>query len=187
MSVGVRTFVSVPVPNTSGFAPFIRDLSAIRNVRPSRETQMHITLNFLGDVPEDRIDDIGDIVSDAVSDVSRGRIAVKGTGVFPNPRSPRVIWAGVETEIPLAEISERIGRRLSAEGIPCDTKPFKPHITVARIDGKADISRPLRNYSSAEFASFICPAVLVMKSELTPAGPVHTILRMCELRRTPGS
>ncbi len=182
--MGIRTFVSVPVPNTSGFAPFLRDLGMIRGVRPSKEAQMHITLNFLGDVPEDRIDDVGNIVSDAVSGVSGGRITVKGTGVFPNPRSPRVIWAGVETEIPLADISERIRKGLSAEGIPCDTKPFKPHITVARIEGKADISRPLRNYSSAEFASFICPAVLVMKSELTPAGPIHTILKMCELRRT---
>ncbi len=178
----VRTFVSIPIPNTSGLDPFMRDLKGIRGIKPSPTAQMHITLKFIGDIPEEKVDVVEECVLKSVSGISKGRISVKGTGAFPNQKAPRIIWAGVETSLPLEKMSADIGSRLEAEGIPFDTKPFKPHITVARVEGRPDISRILRNYSATEFASFICPAVLIMKSELSPKGATHTIMRMCELR-----
>lgn len=182
MNVNARVFVSIPVPNTSGLDPLLRDLKGIRGVRPSPSKQMHITLKFIGDIPEENVDAVRDCVSESVAGVSRGRITLRGVGAFPNQRAPRIVWTGVETDLPLARISEELGRRLGAEGIPFDGKPFEPHVTVARVDGRPDLSRIVRNYSSVEFASFICPAVLVMKSELSPEGASHTIMRVCELR-----
>ncbi len=183
MSVTVRVFVSIPVPNTSGLDPLMRDLKGVRGVKPSPSKQMHITLKFIGDVPEESIDAIGGCVSESIAGISGGRITLRGVGAFPNQRAPRIVWTGVETDLPLTRISDDLGRRLGAEGIPFDPKPFKPHVTVARIEGRPDLSRIMRNYSATEFASFICPAVLVMRSDLSPEGASHTILKVCELHR----
>lgn len=105
----VRTFVSIPIPNTSGLDPFMRDLKGIRGIKPSPTAQMHITLKFIGDIPEEKVDVVEECVLKSVSGISKGRISVKGTGAFPNQKAPRIIWAGVETSLPLEKMSADIG------------------------------------------------------------------------------
>lgn len=178
----VRTFISIPVPNTAGLEPLVRDLKTVRGVKVSPVKNIHITLKFLGDVPEERLEEVDAIVKDAVRGVKPGRITVKGFGAFPNTRNPRVLWAGLDTDLPLAEISERIGKGLSRVGLPYDEKPFKPHITVGRVDGKAELTNMFGKYKTTEFTTFVCPSVMVMKSELRPTGAVHTIQEVCYLQ-----
>ncbi len=178
----IRTFISIPVPNTMGLDPLMRDLKSVRGLRTSNIRQLHITLRFIGDVDEERIDEIGDIVDDVLKGVRRGRLNLKGTGVFPNERNPRVLWVGIDTELPLAHIAEELSVRFRQAGIPFDEKPFKPHITVGRIEGRCNIGPMLNKYRTTEFTTYVPPAVHVMKSEFTPGGVEHTILRVCELR-----
>ncbi len=177
----IRTFISIPVPNTMGLDPLMRDLKTVRGLRTVNVRQLHITLRFLGDVEEDRIDEIEAIVNDVLRGVRRCRLNLKGTGVFPNERAPRVMWVGIDTELPLAHIAEELSVRLESAGIPFDGKPFKPHITVGRIEGRCNITPMLNKYRTTEFTTYIPPAVHIMKSELTPRGAEHTILRVCEL------
>ncbi len=178
----LRVFVSIPVPNTSGLAPLMRDLKTVRGVRTSNVNQLHITLRFLGDVDEERIEEIGDIVSEAVSDIPKGRLNLEGLGTFPNERNPKILWVGIDTPIPLAHIAEVLSVKFGKAGIPFDEKPFKPHITVGRIDGRCNLSPVLGKYRTTEFTTCIPPAVYVMKSELKPTGAEHTILKVCELK-----
>ena len=177
----IRVFVSIPMPNTAGLLPLIDDLSKIRGVRTSPPGQMHITLRFIGDVDEERVDDIEAAVKESIADIRPSRITLKGIGAFPNPRIPRVIWAGISTDMPLLEISERLSKKFRTINIPFDEKPFRPHITVARVEGKANLVHEFSRYRTTEFATYIPNAVYVMKSELTPKGAVHTILRACYL------
>lgn len=184
MTEKIRTFVSIPVPNTAGLNPLFREIGDLRGVSPSRPRQTHITLRFIGDVPDSRIDDVVDAVADAVSGVHPARVSVVGTGAFPNAKKPRIIWAGVKTDMPMKEMSERIGRNLDAAGIDYDRKEFKPHITVGRIRGSADtngINMLLRRFSDSEFATFVCSSVNVMRSDLSASGAEHTILRSIDL------
>lgn len=177
----VRTFISIPVQNTTGMDPLMRDLQGIRGVKTSNVRQLHITLRFLGDVDEERIDEIEKIVNDSLAGVRLARLNIKGVGAFPNERSPRILWAGIETEIPLVKISEELSRRFKVAGIPFDEKPFKPHITVGRIEGHPNLAHVISKYRNTEFTTLIPNAVHIMKSELTPKGAVHTIMRVCYL------
>ena len=178
----LRVFVSIPVPNTAGLDPLIRDLRIVRGVRTSNVSHLHITLRFIGDVDEDRIDEIGEIVSDTVSGIQRSRLNLKGLGTFPNERNPKILWVGIDTALPLAHIAEVLSERFRKAGIPFDEKPFKPHVTVGRIEGRCNISPMLGKYRTIEFTTCVPPAVYVMKSELKPTGAEHTILRVCEFR-----
>ena len=176
-----RVFISIPVGNALGLEPLYRDLSRIRGVKTSPTFQLHITLCFIGDVPDERVEEIGEIVNTSVKGVRGGRITLKGVGCFPNPKRPRIVYAGIEMDIPLEQLSDEIRRRLSSAGIPFDEKPFKPHITVGRIQGQPDLTMTINKYRTTEFASFISRDVMVMGSELSPAGAKHTILRACDL------
>lgn len=179
--MNVRTFVSIPVPNAAGLEPLRRDLGFVRGVRCSPPAQLHITLRFIGDLPEERIDDVAACVNAAVNGRGRGRVALKGVGGFPNARNPRIVWAGVETTIPLTAIADELSRRFDQAHIPYDPKPFQPHITVARVEGRPDLGPLLGKYRTTEFASFLCSSVLIMKSDLSPQGAAHTVLRACDL------
>lgn len=179
--MAVRAFVSIPVPNAAGLEPFARDLRMVRGVRVPPLDGMHITLCFVGEVDERRIDDIEAAVASAVSGIGPGRVTVAGSGAFPRGRDPRVVWAGVRSELPPAAMADGVSRNLAAAGIPFDAKPFKPHITVARTQRGAWLDPLLRKYSGTEFATFVCSSVKVMGSELGPRGAVHTVLRSVEL------
>lgn len=179
--MNIRSFVSIPVPNAAGLEPLLRDLSFVRGVRQSPPAQLHITLRFIGDLPEERIDEVAACVNAAVNGRGKGRVMLMGIGVFPNARSPRIVWAGVETEIPLTAIADELSRRFDQAHIPYDHKPFQPHITVARVEERPDLGPLLGKYRTTEFASFICSSVLVMKSDLSSQGASHTVLRACDL------
>ena len=178
----LRVFISIPVPNTAGLNPLVRDLKTVRGLKVSNVSQLHITLRFLGDVDEERIDEIGEIVSDTVSDIQKSRLSLKGLGCFPNERNPKVLWVGIDTALPLERIADKLSAKLRKAGIPFDEKPFKPHVTVGRIDGRCNITPMLGKYRTTEFTTCIPSAVYVMKSELKPTGAEHTILRYCELK-----
>lgn len=179
----VRTFVSIPVPNAAGLEPLLRDLRTVRGVRTTAPAQLHITLRFIGDLDEERTDEVTEIVSQAVKGLKPARVTLKGTGAFPSVSRPRTIWVGVETDLPLQRMSESISRGLDRAGIGYDPKPFKAHITVARVQGTPNAAPMLRKYADTEFATFVCTSVKVMRSELTPSGAKHYVLGDCDLRQ----
>ncbi len=176
-----RVFISIPVNNAHDLEPLFRDLSRIRGVKSTPAYQLHITLCFIGDIPDERVEEVNEIVKTSVAGIRKGRVTLKGAGCFPNPKRPRVVWAGLESDIPLSQIAGEIARRLDAAGIPHDDKPFKPHITVGRVQGTPDLTTIVNKYRTTEFASFLCRDVMVMKSELLPEGARHTILCACDL------
>ena len=177
-----RVFVSIPINNASDLEPVFRDLSRIRSVKSSPAYQLHITLSFIGDIPDEKVQDVSDAVECAVRGEKHGRITLKGCGCFPTAKRPRIFYAGLESELPLESIAERIRAGLDATGIPYDGKPFKPHITIGRVQGNTDLTMLVNKYRTTEFTTFICRDVMVMKSELRPEGAVHTILHVCPLQ-----
>ncbi|MDD4668859.1 MAG: RNA 2',3'-cyclic phosphodiesterase [Candidatus Methanomethylophilus sp.] len=179
--MNVRTFVSVPVPNSAGLGPLMKDLGLVHGVRRAAAAQLHITLRFIGDLPEERIDEVGECVDKAVNGRGAGQVRLRGMGAFPNERTPRVLGVAVDTSIPLAAIAAEISRRFVLQKIPYDPKPFNPHLTVARVEGRPNMVPLMHKYADTEFASFYCTSVLVMKSELSPCGAIHTVLRSCDL------
>lgn len=177
----IRVFVSIPVPDTRPLAPLSEEISRVRNVRASPASQMHITLSFIGDVDESRIDEIAGCVISAAEGVGPFEISVTSVGAFPDRRRPSVVWVGAEPADTLTTLAHRLGSNLDAAGIGRDRKPFRSHITVGRCRGPADLSETFARHEDEKFLTFTCDSVLVMRSVLGPGGAKHSILRRVPL------
>jgi 2'-5' RNA ligase len=88
--------------------------------------EIHLTLRFLGATPEAEIPGIRSFLAKAVRPLVRPRLRVLGSGAFPDERSARVLWAGI------ADPGDRLARLAAAVG---ESKPYTPHLTVARCRG----------------------------------------------------
>ena len=177
----IRVFVSIEIPDKTSLDGPLGYLRAVKGVRTSPPEQIHITLRFIGDVDESKVDVIGDCVARAVQDKGPFRIRVAGAGAFPKRDRPSVVWIGASPQNEMAAIADGIGRNLRDAGVDFDSKPFKSHITVGRCREPVDLSGFYERFSDLEFTEFECSEILVMRSVLGPKGAKHTVLRRIRL------
>jgi len=138
---------------------------------------IHITLKFLGEVPEKSVDDI----HDALAGLSWKpfTVTVRGVGFFPGNRSPRVFWAGMEAPT-MQELAEELDSRMERLGFDKEKRAFRPHLTLARArDTRIDSSLVTASakYEEHDFGSFTADRVFLIKSTLNPSGPVYEKLK----------
>lgn len=140
---------------------------------------IHLTLRFLGDVSESKLDPIKDAVSDAVT-LSPFQASIEDLGVFPKPSFIRVIWAGVgEGSEELTTLRKNVDQKLSEVDIPPEDKDFTPHFTIARVkSGKAKdkLNYIIEDKEGSNWGKVEVEEIELMKSELTSEGPIYTTL-----------
>jgi 2'-5' RNA ligase len=182
----MRLFVSIDFALNdsirSAQIPF-EDLDSIRLVDPS---QVHVTLKFLGEVDEDRLDAIDAALhkSVAAADVSPFDAHVGGYGAFPSLDYISVIWVGVrEGGMEMRRLHEAIEERMVELGFDPSAHEFTPHATIARMDtaeGKAHVQDVLRN-RDPDIGSNHISEIHLTESTLTPDGPEYETVSAIEL------
>ena len=169
-----RLFVAIDLPEST--RQLLADLDPhIRGVRWTDPAQMHLTLSFFGDVPEE----IDLVLREKLSSIEFGAffLSVGGVGMFSAKGAPKIIWIGVGKAHPhLFQIHKRVQESALAAGLEPELRPWHPHITIARC---RDVSaQSLRKFlqSNAEFDAGMVrvEAFQLYSSKLTPAGPIHT-------------
>jgi len=169
-----RLFVAIDLPEATrkllaGLDPHIR------GVRWTDPQQIHLTLGFFGDVPDDA--DIA--LREKLSAIEFGAffLPITGVGTFSAKGAPKIIWIGVGKAHPhLFQVHKRVQEAALAACLEPDLRPWHPHITIARCRDVAPQS--LRNFlrTNAEFDAGMIrvDAFYLYSSKLTPAGPIHT-------------
>lgn len=146
---------------------------------------IHLTLKFLGDMPEDRVPDVQTVLTRVAGGHSRFTVDVEGLGVFPDARAPRVLWVGLTAHVDaLKRLAADVEAVLGAIGFAPESKPFNPHLTLARIKERSrDIGQTLAVdrmlERAAPIGTVMVNAIALMKSELKPSGAVYT--KLCEV------
>jgi 2'-5' RNA ligase len=144
----------------------------VRWVEPSN---VHLTLQFLGAVPGERVAAVEAALAAAAAAGRPLALEVKGAGAFPNARRARVIWLGLGGDAaPLAALAAEIGRRLAPLGYAPEERPFSPHLTLGRArDGRgaAGIAGALAAVSAADGVAWRASEVVLFESHLSPRGP----------------
>lgn len=93
----------------------------------------HITLKFLGDVPEERQPELIAAALPVAAQAAPVDVRLHGIGVFPDAQRPQVLWVGVEVTAGLRELAGQLETALAALGFRREMRPYIPHITIARI------------------------------------------------------
>jgi RNA 2',3'-cyclic 3'-phosphodiesterase len=153
----------------------------------ARANAIHLTLKFLGDIDEGRV---GDILR-ALEEVGRSHepfsLDVKGFGVFPNLRAPRVLWMGLSGQTDrLIRLAGSIDTALMPLGFPVEPKSYTPHLTLARVKGQSrTIGKALADCGMmrdvTNRGTLSVRVVALMKSELRPSGSLYSRLGVVAL------
>lgn len=150
---------------------------AAEDVRWTSAEGLHLTVQFLGAVPEERIPEIDGAVRAAAAASRALQLEVRGAGGFPNARRPRVVWVGIAGDVaPLAALAEELGRRLTPLGFPPEPRPFSPHLTVGRArDGRGapGLGGALAEVTQAEGIGWRAAELVLFESHLEPGGARH--------------
>lgn len=185
MTMGPRTFLAIDLPSSlqSAIGQNIRTVKReLPGLSWSKPENLHINLKFLGETTESQVDQIRQVVGPAISHVSPFTLEINGFGVFPDDRVPRVLWIGLGGALDsLASLAECVGRAVVPLGFPQEYRPFRPHLTVARVKkDHREVGRVLGTLGvlTDPFPCGPLPVerVTLFKSDLRPTGPVYTKL-----------
>jgi 2'-5' RNA ligase len=184
-----RLFVAVPLPEAAVAA--VRDLvervqgeveanareprSAVRWVRLDG---LHLTLRFIGPTPRQRVAIIATAVDTAAAGTSPVDVAIGGAGAFPSPARPRTLWLGVTDGAPaLDALAGRLNRALGDAVGAADDRPFRPHLTLGRADGRREgplVARRLTAHAADFEVRFRADRIVLFES-ITGGGPARYV------------
>ena len=168
-----------------------RRLAAVREagilgegpVRWVRPEALHLTLKFLGEIAPAEVMLVTEAMKDASRTLDPFYLELQGLGFFPDIRKPRVFWAGIQDrEGGMARLHARLEEALGRRGFPMDTRPFHPHLTLARIKGRMNRSARLEAHEDTVFGSQTVRELVLFKSDLRPQGPLYTPLSTVGLK-----
>jgi 2'-5' RNA ligase len=180
----LRVFCAVELPDElrSRVAERVRRLRAeFSDVRASweRPEKLHITLKFLGDIEHARVEALSGAAARAVANIEPFDLTINEPGSFPPHGQPRVLWLGiVDATGRLAFMQSALEEECAAVGFPRESRPFKPHLTLARIrspQGARELAAAHRE-TPFEPQRFKVSELIVMLSELGPGGSRYTPL-----------
>jgi len=184
----LRSFIAIELPESTINLlvklqkEFKKCGADVRWVKPG---SVHLTLKFLGNVNENKIDKIVEILQRVSKKYEAFNLALSGIGVFPNNRSPRVLWVGIDINDSLTRLRNDIEEEISLLGFEKENRKFAPHLTLGRFRsfrGKGALLDKIDMYQDNRFSSIDVRSVLLMRSDLGQTGAKYTQLAELFLR-----
>ncbi len=183
----IRAFLAVQLPDdvTAALGHLADQIAraGVGGLRPVRPENMHLTLKFFGNVDARQVEAIVDTVTHTAKTIRPFTLRLGNVGAYPNNRSPRVLWVGLDGDVALLQDAHRrVETALKQIGIKPDSREFSPHLTIARIRDRASHTerrRAAEALFSAEFRSGLpvpVDRISLMRSILQPEGPQYTSL-----------
>ena len=183
----IRTFIAVDLPQgvkmeidkmIAGF----RQLNA--NVRWVKAANLHLTLRFLGNIPEESVSALADSIRGNAVGFGPFDLALSDLGAFPNLRKPRVIWIGSGSGTDrLKGLAAKVEQAAIESGFGKGDKPFSSHLTIGRVKFPKGLDQLMVQIEKTGYESppFDVSEVAIFKSDLSPAGPKYTKLEAISL------
>jgi len=162
-------------------------------VRWARSDQFHLTLRFLGDVSVDLIDCLRQAIGTVCQSAPPLSLHAAGIGFFPNPRSPRVVWVGIDDGPGrLTDLQRRIEASVQPFSSEPGEKNFTGHITLGRLKNARpadtrDLAARAQSLERRVFGDWTADEVEIIRSELSPGGSRYTSLAVCRFGGGGGS
>ena len=188
MTSNIRTFVAIELPENvrADLWKLQHEFTSCRlDIRWVKPLNIHLTLNFLGDVDPSDVEAIARLLSETVEHHPVFELVPRGVGVFPDIQRPRVLWTGIEgqTDI-LGSLQKSLAGALKLLGCVTEKRPFRGHLTLGRIKRRIHQKRlvaALREHQTFVSQVFSIERLVLFKSELHPGGARYTKLHEMRL------
>jgi 2'-5' RNA ligase len=181
MSV-MRAFIAIKIP--AEIREKIRDVQEKLKQSEAHVTwvhpeNIHLTLQFLGNIDEEQVPQIVSQLQESVKIVSPFQLQVGYAGAFPNLRYPRVVWIGISDDAAgsLKTFQEDLSLRLAEIGFEPEEGRFKPHLTLGRVKSrknKSNLLRAIESIVNIWLGEIAVKAIYLIRSELKPTGAEYT-------------
>ncbi|MHA1223381.1 MAG: RNA 2',3'-cyclic phosphodiesterase [Candidatus Heimdallarchaeaceae archaeon] len=183
----VRTFISVDFDNleikTNIEKIQISLLQTGAALKVVKTDLLHLTLAFIGEVSEEEITLLKEIL-DSLS-FTKFELTVKNPSVLPNENYIRVIYCSIDGDVPvLMNLQNELKTKLKKAGFRVEKRPFKAHLTIARVKSpknKQELLDKIKEYESIYCGKQVISNVKLKKSVLKKEGPEYTTLHKVSL------
>ena len=151
---------------------------------------IHLTLKFLGNIAVSRIDEIISAMREAVRGIPPFELEVKEIGAFPNLRRVQVAWVGISGEVDkLGQLQQRLESNLAPLRFAPESRPFTPHLTLARLRDRASLDERQRfgqlivSTKLETTYNIKVDAINLMRSQLTREGAIYSRISLVGLNK----
>jgi 2'-5' RNA ligase len=190
----MRTFIAIELPQEikNVLLKLQEQLKTSQaDVKWVNPQNIHLTLKFLGEVDEKKLEEIGEILEALKTAVGPFYIRLSSVGAFPKIDYPRVVWVGIDKgDNETKEIAGLLEAKIAKLDIPAEDRPFSSHITIGRVKSGLNRGRLVKNLNDSlnqfgqENVEFQVRKIVLFKSTLTPKGPIYEILKDVSLTTT---
>lgn len=186
-----RIFCAVDLPKSARMY-LLEHIQKLRGMLPqvqaswSRETNIHLTLKFVGEISPEMVPAFSEAVSRAATNMAPFSVVLEGSGVFPKRRDPRVLWIGIsDSGGKLAELHSRLEDESEKAGFLREARAFHPHLTLARLRNQRFAREVVEAHEQIVFEpqTLTIAELLVIRSELDSAGSKYTVVSRPPLRK----
>ncbi|MBF0538377.1 MAG: RNA 2',3'-cyclic phosphodiesterase [Nitrospirae bacterium] len=176
--IAVNIAESVRLEIDSVIAP-LRGLC--RDVKWVGRENLHLTLKFLGDINRSQVRSV-ELALEGVCALHRPfGVVLRSVGGFPTLPRAKVLWIGVEDDSDLKSLHRDIDAELSKAGFAREERPFSAHLTIGRLRDSGSLTtnllKGLTPLKTKDFGLSPVSGIALMSSELTPGGPIYTVMR----------
>ncbi len=183
----MRFFIALEITNEN-LAQIQQIQQSLSNLIPQAKLtnpdKLHLTLAFIGEQPDYLKTHLIEVLNKAVEGISRFSITPSYINAFPNLHNPHVLWLGVNGQIDkLIIIQQRLTDNLADLHLPLDTRPFTPHITIAKLNNTTishKTAEELRQLMNREFIPMIISSIKLFES--VPEGGLHQHNTLAEIQ-----
>lgn len=191
----VRSFIAIELPDELklGLAQLEAQLKMSKQpwVKWVDPYSIHLTLKFLGSIAADRISEITRAMEEAIQGISPFHLEVKDLGVFPSLRRVQVAWVGISGKVDkLSQLQQHLESNLARLGFAPESRPFTPHLTLARLRNQASLDERQRFgqlIASTKFEATYTikvDAISLMRSQLTREGALYSRISSVRLNKS---
>jgi len=170
----MRLFTALDISDDAR-AALVNLLSELAPAAPfqwSTPANLHITTKFIGPWPVEDFDRLRAALA-AIPRPGALKIGIRGLGWYPNPHSPRVLFAGIHAGPELAILHKATDEACAGIGIPAELKSFGAHLTLARVktpEGLREVRRSIAGLPMTDFGEFSARAFHLYESVSSPGG-----------------
>jgi RNA 2',3'-cyclic 3'-phosphodiesterase len=157
-------------------------------VRWTQPEQIHLTLQFLGNIERHRIDSFRAVLERVVSESKSFQLCAETIDCFPSSKRPRIIWAGLTGELePLQMLKQKLDVALDELGYVPEKRKFHPHLTIGRVadlkpTNARRLAKEILKFDPAQFGEWHVHEINLMQSVLSPKGAKYHLLKSFPLK-----